>query len=302
MVIVNGTDELAIWYSEFGLLREGYELEYSVVRPKIGSITIAVEHPKGVFRKITKIIPYKLPDGGFAVLIPYHQANEGLLYKAQAFDTLSQSLILPPPTVAKAYRANSKAKLSFHSDGTTQFSSMNGRIISGKDPRTGEFKGLGIMAHTFTNPVVSGPTLGIDVWGLEDFQEQDKAGSVLLFSQEELRNPFLRGSSNCVRVEIYVLSRRDRLASWGYYPNYRATMRVWNKYFASFGTREIRLIALHSPDVALGVFAAHMPGNLGRSGFTLSSPRDEQSFGLYAEYPIPPDALVRESLDYSSDH
>lgn len=273
-------------------------LEYPVVRPKIGSVTIAVEHPKGVFRKITKILPYKLPDGGFAIMIPYHQANEGLLYKAQAFDTLSQSLILPPPAVAKAYRASSKAKLSFHSDGTTQFSSMNGRIISGKDSQTGEFKGLGIMAHTFARPVRSGPTLGVDVWGLEDFQEQDRAGNVLLFSQEELRNPLLRGPSNYVRLEIYVLSRRDRLASWEYYPNYRATMRVWNKHFGSFGTREIRLIALHSPDAALAVLAMQMPGNLQRSGFILSSPRDERSYGLYAEYPIPSDALVRESLDY----
>ena len=299
MAVVNGTDELALWYSELGLLKAGYELENPVVRPKIGPVTIAVEHAKGTLRKITKIVPYRLPDGGFAVMMPYHEANEGLLYKAQAFDTLSHSLILPRPTVAEAYRVSSKAKLSLHSDGTTQFSSMNGHIISGKDPQTGEFKGLGIIAHPFAQPVTSGPTLAIDAWRLEEFQEQDPTGSVLLFTQEQLRDPFMQTSSSCVRVEIYALSRRDPLASRGYFPNYSATMRVWNKHLGTFGTREIRLIALHNPEVALGVFVAHMPNIRQHSGFSLAGRRDVQCYGLYAEYPISTSVHTHKSLDFT---
>jgi hypothetical protein len=178
-------------------------------KPKIGPVTLAVEHPRGAFRKLTKIVPYGLPDGGFAVMVPSHKANEGLLSKAQVFDSVfARSLILPAPSVIELYSVSSKIKLSFHSDGATQFSSMDGRIISGKDPTTGEFKGLGIQARPFIRPVWSGPTLGIEAWGLEDFEECELSENVLLFTQRELRNPYMSRPSNSVRIEIHMQSRR----------------------------------------------------------------------------------------------
>jgi hypothetical protein len=296
---VSGSDELALWYSDFQYPNINYSVTGPGFKPKVGPTTLAVEHPKGVFRKLTKIVPYGLPDGGFAVMVPYHKANEGILSKAQVFDSISRSLILPLPSAVEVYSVSSKVKLSFHSDGTAQFSSMGGRIISGKDPTTGEFKGLGIMARPFIRPVWSGPTLAIEAWGLEDFEECELSGNVLLFTQRELRNPYILRSSNSVRMEIYMRSRRRPLASKGYFPDYRARMRVWNPNSKLLGTREVRLIALHSPEVALAVFAAHFPNIWKtRSGFTISSPRDTKSYGLYATYPRMNQIITDGSLDF----
>ena len=67
---------------------------------------------------------------------------------------------------------------------------------------------------------------------------RELSGNVLLFTQRELRNPYMRKSSNSVRIEFYMPSRRRPLASEGYFPNYRARMRVWNPNSKLFGTRE----------------------------------------------------------------
>ena len=299
---VNGSDKLALWYSDFQYPNINYTVTGPGFKPRVGPVTLAVEHPKGILRKLTKIVPYGLPDGGFAVMVPYHKANQGLLSKAQVFDSISRSLILPPPSVVELYSVSSKVKLSFHSDGTTQFSSMDGSIISGKVQTTGEIKGLGIMARPFNRPVRTGPTLAIDAWGLEDFEECRPSANRLLFTQRELRNPFMpfmRRLASSVRMENYILSRREPLASEGYFPNYRSKMRVWNPNSKLIGTRDIRLIALHSTEAALAVFAAHFP-NIGntRSGFTISSPKDKNSYGLYATYPRINHIITDGSLDF----
>jgi hypothetical protein len=283
---VNGSDELALWHSDFHYPNIKYDVTGPGFKPKISPVTVAVEHPKGVFRKLTKIVPYRLPDGGFAVMVPYHKANEGILSKQQVFDSLSRRLILPPPSVFEMYSVSSKVNLSFHADGTTQFSGMDGDVISGKDPTTGEFRGLGIMAHPFTKPVRSGPALAIVAWGLEDFEVCELSEDVLLFTQPELRNPYMPWPSNSVCIEFYMPSLRQPLASKGYFPDYRSPIRLWNPNSKLLRTQEMRLIALQSPEVALAVFAMHVPNNQTvRSGFTISSPRDRKSFGLYATYP-----------------
>lgn len=283
---VAGSDTLALWYSDFHYPNIKYDVTGPGFKPKVGPVTIAVEHPNGAFRKLTKIVPYRLPDGGFAVMVPYHSANHGLLSKVQAFDSLSRRLILPPPSIVEAYSASSKVKLSFHSDGTTQFSSMDGSIISGKDPTTGEFRGLGIVARPFTRPVWTGPTFAIDAWGLEDFEKCELGRNVLVLTQKELRNPYLSTASNSLRIEFYMHSLRQPLASEGYFPNYRTTIRVWNPNSKLFGKREAKVIALHSPEIALVILAGHLPNIWNsRSGFRISSPRDAKCYGLYATYP-----------------
>jgi hypothetical protein len=73
---------------------------------------------------------------------------------------------------------------------------MDGSIISGKDQTTGVFKGLGIQARPFVRPVWSGPTLGVEAWGLEDFEECKLSENVLLFTERELRNPYMLMASN----------------------------------------------------------------------------------------------------------
>jgi hypothetical protein len=287
----NGSDVLSLWHS---IYNQGVGF-----RPKVAPIRIVFEHPPGRHRKLTKIVPYSLPEGGFAVMVPYHHANEGMLSKEQVFDSLSRSLILPRPKVVKAYSVSSKAKLSFHSNGMTQFSSMDGKIISGIDSTTGEFKGLGIKARPFLQPSWSGPTFAVQAWGLDGFEECKLGKSDIVFTYSELRNPYKQSSPDAVRMEIYVHPRWKPLASVGYFPDYRATMRGWNPNSRLFVQRPVRLVALHSPEAALVVLAAHFPHVFdSASGFSLSSPRDAQSYGLYATYPLG-DALPKDgSLDY----
>jgi hypothetical protein len=76
-------------------------------------------------------------------------------------------------------------------------------------------------------------------------------------------------------------------------------MRVWNPNSKLFGTREVRLIALHNPEAALAVLAAQFPNIWKtRSGFTVSSPRDTKSYGLYATYPRMNQIITDRSLDF----
>src|SRR5215467_3331897 len=106
---------------------------------------------------------------------------------------------------------------------------------------------------------------------------------------------------NSDRIEIHMQSRRHPLATEGYFPNYRTRMRVWNPNSKLFGKREVRLIALHSPEVALAVFAAYFPNIFDtRSGFRISSPRDTNCYGLYATYPRTKQISMADgSLDFS---
>jgi hypothetical protein len=225
----------------------------------------------------------------------------GVLTKVQAFDTLSRALVLPQPTLLKAFSVASKAKLSFHSDGATQFSGMDGRIISGKDQTTGEFKGLGINARPFKTPAWSGPTFAVQAWGLNEFEDCEIEKNDMFFRRSEIANPFMTPTrnmtANALILEAWIVSRRRPLASTGYFPNYRAIMRTWSPNSRLFGKRPSRLIALHSPEAALVVHIGLLPHIFpSRSGFRLCSPRDSRSFGLYATYP--PDIAADANLDF----
>ena len=89
-------------------------------------------------------------------------------------------------TDCAGFTTENRAKLSYHADGFAQFSSENpGTIISGRDPNTGEPKGLGIMARPFSNPGTSGPSVGISVWGLEDFEEADQEEKLIVFEPSD---------------------------------------------------------------------------------------------------------------------
>lgn len=77
-------------------------------------------------------------------------------------------------------------KLSYHTDGFAQFSGESaGRITSGIDPTTGEPKGLGLFTNPLTAPIRSGPSVGVTVWGMEEFEEAKERDHPLIFEADD---------------------------------------------------------------------------------------------------------------------
>jgi hypothetical protein len=61
---------------------------------------------------------------------------------------LTPGVSFVPADELVSFTVEDRAKLSYHTDGFVQFSSENpGRIISGRDPSTGEPKGPGGLAN-----------------------------------------------------------------------------------------------------------------------------------------------------------
>jgi hypothetical protein len=270
------TKDIQLWFSKYNPKKEGF---HPVVKP----VRIVIEHPVGVWRKLLRIVPYSAPDGGFAVMMPYHKANSGFLYKAKVHDRLAGVNRLPPPALASCYVVSSKVKMSFHSDGTTQFSSMDGKIISGRDSITGAFKGLGIMARPFTKPVWSGATFGVIVWGLSHLETCAPDAHDIRFSIAEMVNPYLRYAKKkpAVGLAAYILPRSKPLASTPTFPDYIAIMKTMNRKSRTFGRREVRMIALNSDEAVIAIDVAKFPNTFSSpSGFHFGSPRDKDDYGI----------------------
>ena len=169
--------------------------------------TIVIED-QGTLRKITKIVPYK--SGGFAVLAPYHKARKGYLLKHPV--DYSKRHMKVTRDEAVEYSAEDRVKLSLHPDRFVQFSGENpGRIISGRDPNTGEPRGLGIMSHPLSTPINTGPTFGCVAWGAADFAALNGTGKrgVIAFIEEDY---YYRGCTpdtwNGYVIEGFVLEER----------------------------------------------------------------------------------------------
>src|ERR1700730_7932890 len=131
--------------------------------------TIAIRPAPGEeLRKITKIIG--LNGDGFSVLAPYHKARSGYLNK-HLMDLQTLGIRKIPKSEIISFTAEDRVKLSYHTDGFAQFSGENpGKIISGRAPATGEPKGLGLLTRTLKSPPTSGPSVGVQVWGIDEFE------------------------------------------------------------------------------------------------------------------------------------
>jgi hypothetical protein len=109
-----------------------------------------------------------------------------------------------------AFTTEDRVKLTYHTDGFAQFSSENpGRIISGRDPETGEPKGLGLLTRPLATPIVSGPSVGVTVWGIEEFEMADESEELITFEPEDW---YYRKSSpseaNSWQLAIYAFATR----------------------------------------------------------------------------------------------
>jgi hypothetical protein len=117
-------------------------------------------------KKIFKVISYG--KGGFAVLLPYHEAKEGVLAKSP-LDYSTPGMNLYRINEMVAFSASDNVKMSYHSNGFVHFSRAGKtKIRSGQDEK-GEFKGLGVKTRPLRSPITSGATFGVMCWGLDKF-------------------------------------------------------------------------------------------------------------------------------------
>ena len=146
--------------------------------------TVAIRPRTGdALRKITKIIG--LNGDGFSVLTPYHRARSGFLFK-HLMDLQKVGERNVPWIECVGFTAEDRAKLTYHVDGFAQFSSENpGKIISGRDPKTGEPKGLGLFTHPLKTPIVSGSSVGVTVWGIDEFETAGKGDELIIFEPSD---------------------------------------------------------------------------------------------------------------------
>jgi len=172
--------------------------------------TIAIKYDsKEPARKVTKIIG--LNGKGFSVLTPYHKEHSGYLFKMLVTPDMvtTKKPLRVPISQTVGFTAESHVKLTYHTDGFVQFSSEKpGEIISGRDPETGEPKGLGLFTNPLNSPIWTGHSILITLWGLNDFDPLNESDEeALIFdSRHFIYRRCTPESANCWQIALWVFS------------------------------------------------------------------------------------------------
>jgi hypothetical protein len=265
---------------------------------------VALRDPQtGHLHKITKFVAYK--EGGFAILTPYHNARSGCLAilpvdyrKTGEFEVGHQE--------ATEFSAADRVKLSYHPDGFVQFSSeIGGTIISGKDHTTGQPKGIGLMTNPLARPISSGPTFGLTIWGLDQFERlREGEKNTIIFEETDW---YYRGCSpseaNGWDIEFFVFPERYWLAARKKHDRFTLTLSFIN-FEVSMGVIEMQIVELPGQPIILAGFSSRTRTSFpSTSGWVLSGPGNRNAAGLghvlQAYYPNLGFTLTTTSLNRS---
>lgn len=225
---------------------------------KIQGKTIAIRlDPAEPARKITKIIGYGAQ--GFAVVTPYHAARTGFVGKMPVDYNKIGRFVVPHADVI-GFTADDRVKLSYHPDGFVQFSGeAQGTIISGRDPTTGEPKGVGLMSQPLSSPIRSGPSFGISAWGLRDFAilPDAECGAAVLFERDDL---YFRGTTpgeaNGIILEVFAFPKRYWAGVRQRGRDYVLTI-AFKDFEASRAAIDLKVIDIPGQDVMLAGFVSN---------------------------------------------
>jgi hypothetical protein len=252
--------------------------------------TIAIRPADGQQpRKITKIIG--LNGAGFSVLTPYHKARSGYLCKMPV-DPKIQGGYQRSWDDTIGFTAEDRVKLSYHTDGFAQFSSEGtGRIKSGRDPVTGEPKGLGLFTHPLEDPIWSGPSVGVTLWGLDEFEETKERDEPLVFEPSDF---YYRGctpdEANAWILSIYPfpIGAVPPIRFHQGYPLLDVMLEPLNRLL--FSVVQLKIVHLPEEEVFLGLFVNRMVANFPtESGWILNGPgdytQDQKGHVLMGVYP-----------------
>jgi hypothetical protein len=257
-------------------------------------------------KKITKIITYS--EGGFAVAVPYHNAKNGHLIKYEIDYDKKTIYVIKSDTIN--YVASDRVKLSIHQDGFVQFSGENsGKIISGRD-ENGNPKGLGYLTSPLSNPILTGPTLGVLVWGLEDFTDFDvekASDEIVLFNNQDIYLRDFKPNFNGYFIECFVFPIRF-FSGVRIDDNNKYILEMCFKNFEAYNAViKLKVLPTDSKEYFLGLMASKVQVfQNSPSGFSLNAPsklksvKDSTGTVMAAIYPAPnnDDEIPSINLDF----
>jgi hypothetical protein len=273
------------------------------------STTLAIiDQPGNAPRKITKIIPYK--KGGFAILVPYHSARRGYLAK-YTVDYRKTDLYVCRSAMTE-FSADDRVKLSLHDDGFVQFSGEQpGKIISGIDPLTGEPRGLGIMLENpLYKPIESGPTFGVSVWGISEFDEivGEPSSDTIVFSEDDFYyRDCTPDSWNGYAIEGFIFSDDY----WGATKSQAGRFKLslpFNWFKGKLVVHDFTIVPIGEQSIIIGILISRFQhGFQHESGFVITSPTDRRLGGplgnqLVAAYPAFYDDPSMQNINYEGDN
>jgi hypothetical protein len=272
------------------------------------NITIGIrESADQLGRKIVKVFAYG--DGGFGISVPYHSAQKGWACKMPIDYRLSHMAI--PRTDRIEFSAEDRVKLSLHPDGFTQFSTggalpvKSGRHIDGKP------KGLGVLGQPFSNPVLTGPTFGVMVWGLHEYPlMRHERTTDVMFETADIQVPEQPGAAYLIEGFLFP---SDRFQA-GIQENMSA--RSSRRHVLTMATPLFQgrvrtfdftvLLGIADPQILVCLMMRRIDINfVALSGYQLSGPSERIAgpvkHGLFAQYPPPMEDPPVDSLMYPTD-
>lgn len=247
----------------------------------------------GNYYTALKIMPYS--SGGFAVILPRHTGSStGVLeqYRMLYEDYGTKMKIVRDS--AQQYRAEDIVKLSYHQDGFVQFSSTTNRKIRSGKNEDGTPKGLGVQSWGLDDPVSTGASIALSLWGLGELSalSSSKVDNAYVFETGAAKSHFAYPVTNddiMYGFEIYIIKKS--LNGYIFTVNGRkyATLTYMQPtegtgYFTRLRT-QVRLIEIPDQDIVLGVQWSRFGVKRESSfGYNLLGPTDG-SYGLMATYP-----------------
>jgi len=242
--------------------------------------------------------------------VPYHKAKSGFLYKIpiDPRTDLEPGFRLIPWSEYVGFTARDRVKLSYHTDGFAQFSGeTSGTISSGRDPVTGEPKGLGLFTRPLATPIRTGPSVAVQVFGIDDFEKVTQRDTPLIFEPGDF---YYRGctpeDADAWALSIYVfpVGVTPPVRFKNGHPVLDAALEGLNPPWMS--VVELKIVHLPAERIFLGLLLNHFK-NEGRpkSGWSINGPGDwtmqKPGHVLMASYPALRVATMgRGSLDRSA--
>jgi hypothetical protein len=243
---------------------------------------IALEDTSGTLRLVARIT--NLSDG-FSLLVPYHPAKEGCLFKVPIDYACTRAVVAPSET----YSVSDVVKLSLHMSGFVQFSTGGQKpIVSGYCNVLKRPKGIGLRAADLIE-VTSGPLCGVMVQGLESFEPLG-SNTAEIFNRGDLWfHPEFPEETGAYNIEIFMLPL-DVLLSATMVDGKR-TVNLELPFAGKVKFRHIlRVIELPKLWFALGVIISPLPGDSTiDSGYKIASPGmfdpNGQAFAITGWFP-----------------